>query len=152
MNQDSFENLMELREMTEAGMMRLAILKYDADEIKTLEKLLKEMEAVLDNSTDTDPQTMTDAFFRVDNAFHDTIDQMGKNPLADKINRVVRTLTYSMRYETVSVMIHAGRGAELLAAHQELYNALERRDVSCLSETVRGSYFGEVLQSDNQNK
>ena len=42
LNQDSFENLMELREMTETGMMRLAILKYDEEEMRTLEGLLED--------------------------------------------------------------------------------------------------------------
>lgn len=46
------------------------------------------------------------------------ISQMGKNSLADKIGRVVPTLTCAMRYETVSAMIRAGRGRELIAAHE----------------------------------
>ena len=143
LNQDSFENLMELREMTEAGMMRLAILKYDASEIDTLEEILKLMKDAVNHG-----ENAVDDFFRVDNQFHDTIAEMGKNPLADKIGRVVRTLTYAMRYETVSSMIRGGRGAELIAAHEELLNTLKRRDISNLSHVVRDSYFGEVLQGE----
>ena len=71
---------------------------------------------------------------------------MGKNPLADKIGRVVRTLTYAMRYETVSVMIRVGRGEELLAAHEKLCEALKSRDLSDMEKVVRDSYFGEALQ------
>jgi DNA-binding FadR family transcriptional regulator len=37
LNKDSFENLMELREMTEAGMMRLAIEHHDESELEDLE-------------------------------------------------------------------------------------------------------------------
>lgn len=142
LNQDSFENLMELREMTEAGMMRLAIMKYDKEEMRTLEELLERMKEALDSG-----ENAVDNFFRIDNQFHDMIAQMGKNPLADKVNRVVRTLTYAMRYETVSAMIQSGRGEELIAAHRELCRALKDRDVSNLIEVVQGSYFGEVLQN-----
>ena len=142
LNQDSFENLMELREMTEAGMMRLAILKCDEAETRTLEGLLEQMKEALDSG-----ENAVDNFFQVDNQFHDMIAQMAKNPLADKVNRVVRTLTYAMRYETVSAMIRSGRGTELISAHQELCNALKNRDVSHLIEVVQGSYFGEVLQN-----
>ena len=142
LNQDSFENLMELREMTEAGIMRLAILKYDEAEMRTLEGLLADMRAALDSGGDT-----VESFFRADNAFHDQISQMGKNPLADKIGRVVRTLTYAMRYETVSLMIRGGRGEELLAAHEKLCDALKRRDLSDMEKVVRDSYFGEELQN-----
>lgn len=72
---------------------------------------------------------------------------MGKNPLADKIGRVVRTLTYAMRYETVSAMICGGRGEELMAAHEKLCEALKSRDLSHLEKVVRDSYFGEALQT-----
>lgn len=141
LNQDSSENLMELREMTEAGLMRLAILKYDEAEGKKLEEILKQMRAVLDSK-----ENVVDNFFNVDNTFHDMISQMGKNPLADKISRVVRTLTHAMRYETVAAMINSGRSEELLAAHTRLYEVLKNRDLSNLHEIVTGSYFGEVLE------
>lgn len=144
LNQDSFENLMELREMTEAGMMRLAILKYDESEIKALERILSRMKKALDSG-----ENAVDDFFNVDNQFHDTVAAMGKNPLADKISRVVRTLTYAIRYETVAAMINGGRGAELLAAHEKLLDTLKSRDVSNLSAVVRDSYFGEVISHDN---
>ena len=140
LNQDSFENLMELREMTEAGSIRLAVRKHDESEMEELEALLETMKDALEQP---DP---VDAFFHADNAFHEKISQMGKNPLADKISRVVRTLTYSMRYDTVKAMITGGRGQELLTAHQELCMALKKRDVSQIEKLVRDSYFDEVLE------
>ena len=146
LNQDSFENLMELREMTETGIMRLAILKYDKAEMRTLEGLLEDMRAALDGDEDS-----VDAFFRADNAFHDQISRMGKNPLADKIGRVVRTLTYAVRYETVSAMIRGGRGGELMDAHEKLYGALESRDLSQLEKIVRDSYFSDALHSEPES-
>jgi len=140
LNQDSFENLMELREMTETGIMRLAILKYDEKEGRELERLLEQMKAVLDSGED-----MVDRFFQVDNEFHDMVSRMGKNPLADKISRVVRTLTHAMRYETVSTMINSGRSAELFAAHCRLYETLKSGDLNNVREIVRESYFGELV-------
>lgn len=140
LNQDSFENLMELREMTETGIMRLAIQKYGEAEGRALEELLEQMRAVMDSGED-----MVDRFFQIDDQFHDMISQMGKNPLADKISRVVRSLTCAMRYETVSTMINSGRMEELIAAHSQLYETLKRGDLSHVRETVRDSYFGEFL-------
>ena len=120
--------------------------KYDPAEMKTLETRLDDMRAALDGGGDS-----VDAFFRADNAFHDQISKMGKNPLADKIGRVVRTLTHAMRYETVSAMIRGGRGQELMAAHEKLRDALKRRDLSQLEKIVRDSYFGEALQSEQES-
>ncbi len=141
LNQDSFENLMELREMTEAGSMRLAMEKRSEAEMAELETLLEELKLSLEKP---DP---VDSFFHADNTFHEKISQMGKNPLADKISRVVRTLTYSMRYDTVKAMISGGRTGDLLAAHEKLYLALKKRDSSQIDRLVRDTYFDEVLEA-----
>ena len=71
-----------------------------------LEQLLDQMRGIVHG----DGQDKVERFFAVDNQFHDMVSQMGKNPLADKISRVVRTLTHAVRYETVSTMINTGRG------------------------------------------
>lgn len=63
LNQDSFENLMELREMTETGIMRLAIQKYGEAEGRALEELLEQMRAVMDSGED-----MVDRFFQIGRA------------------------------------------------------------------------------------
>lgn len=141
LNQDSFENLMELREMTEAGMMRLAIKNHDAADLEELENRLRAMENTLCGTDETSVK----AFFEADDRFHDMIAVMGKNPMADKINRVVRTLTYAVRYETVSSMITRGKGQELVEAHRVLLEAIKQGDEEVLSDKVRESYFEAEL-------
>ena len=141
LNQDSFENLMELREMTEAGMMRLAIKNHDDSEIEELEDRLRDMENTLGG---TDEESIK-AFFDADDRFHDKVAEMGKNAMADKINRVVRTLTYAVRYETVSSMVKSGKGEKLVDVHHDLLEAIRDRDDSRLSDKVRESYFESEL-------
>ena len=140
LNQDSFEDLMELRQMLEAGSMRLAIRKCEDSELRALETLLARMRQIVESTGNR-----AEEFFETDNAFHDLIEEMGKNPLADKINRVVRTLTHAMRYETVKKMIETGRGEELVDAHARLLEILKTKDVRNLDEDVRGTYFSEVF-------
>lgn len=147
LNKDSFDNLMELREMTEAGMMRLAIRNHDENQIAELEELLEKMEATLGGRDEESVK----AFFEADDNFHDKIAEMGKNPMADKINRVVRTLTYAVRYETVSSMIKGGKGRELLQAHVELLNAVREGNDSDLSDKVRETYFVTELMERREN-
>ena len=141
LHQDSFDDLMELRQMLETGTMRLAILKCTDEELDKLSSLLQKMHDIAENSGNK-----VDEFFETDNDFHDLIQEMGKNPLTDKINRVVRTLTYAMRYDTVKTMIESGRSEELISAHERLYDILKTKDVGNLDEDVRNSYFKEVLQ------
>jgi len=140
LNQDSFEDLMELRQMLEAGSMRLAIRKCEDSELRALEALLARMRQIVESTGNR-----AEEFFETDNAFHDLIEEMGKNPLADKINRVVRTLTHAMRYETVKTMIETGRGEELVDAHARLLEILKTKNVRNLDEDVRGTYFSEVF-------
>lgn len=80
LNQDSFDNLMELREMVEAGIMRLASAKYNEEDGRMLEQLLDQMRGIVRGDG---PGTKVERFFAVDNQFHDMVSQMGKNPLAD---------------------------------------------------------------------
>lgn len=141
LNQDSFDNLMELREMTEAGLLRLAIKHHDKEEVAELEQRLREMEATLGG---TDEEAIK-AFFEADDSFHDKISEMGKNAMADKINKVVRTLTYAVRYETVSSMIKQGKGRKLYEAHTVLLDAIKQGNEENLSEKVRETYFETEL-------
>ena len=46
LNQDSFDNLMELREMVETGIMRLASQKYDEEDGHALEVMLEQMKEI----------------------------------------------------------------------------------------------------------
>lgn len=140
LNQDSFESLMELREMTETGMMRLAIEHHEDRELDELESILGEMKKALELK-----ENRVDTFFEADNRFHDKIAEMGKNPMADKINKVVRSLTHAVRYQTVSAMILSGKSDKLLDTHVQLFNAIRERDDTNLSEKVRSSYFEDEL-------
>lgn len=142
LNQDSFENMMELREMTETGMMRLAMAHHEESEIRELEEMLAEMQEAV-----RDPDDPVGKFFDVDNRFHDKIADMGKNPMADKINRVVRSLTYAVRYDTVSAMITGGKKDELIDTHRQLLEAIKSGDDKDLSDKVRSSYFEEQIVS-----
>ena len=141
LNQDSFGDLMELRQMIETGSMRLAILKGEEEELAQLKQLVKQMREIVAH----DPEPVEE-FFRVDNDFHELIMEMGKNPLADKIHRVVRTLTHAMRMETVETMLTTGRGEELVDAHAHLLEILRTRNLSNLEEDVHKTYFSEVLE------
>lgn len=144
LNQDSFENLMELRQMTEVGGMRLAIMKHTPQELEELSDILDEMHGILVYGNNK-----VDDFFRIDNEFHDKISEMGHNPLMDKINRVVRTLTYSMRYETVKTMITTGREQELYAAHAELFSVISHEEsITNMDKIVMKTYFSEVLNNE----
>ena len=122
LNQDSFDNLMELREMVETGIMRLASQKYDEEDGHALEAMLEQMKEIV---------------------------QSGDNEV-DRFFAVVRTLTHAVRYETVSTMITSGRGDELVAAHSKLLEILRGHEGEDVEEIVRGTYFGDIIHGEEK--
>lgn len=134
----SYEYLMELREIMEAGVMKLAMQNAEEEEIRKLRIQLDRMKREIELGPDN-----VDRVFHEDNEFHSIITAMGHNPLVQKIEAVVRTLTHSMRYETVKTMIESGKGQELYEAHAKLLQILESKDEDNLNENVRNTYFVE---------
>lgn len=138
---DSYDNLMELREMIEAGVMELAMVKYNEQDMQELEEKLLIMRQEIEKG----PENAA-AAFEADNEFHDAVSRMGHNPLVDKINKVVRMLTHSVRLETVTQMIESGRGSELYEAHEKLCQMLKSRDRTNLNQSIRDTYFEDALK------
>lgn len=133
---DSYDSLMELREMTEAGVLRLAMEKQTKEDMEGLSRALAQMKEAFFR----EPQDLQ-ASFEADNRFHDTIMEMGRNVMVSKINNIVRILTESVRYDTVSGMITSGRADELYEAHERIYQMLCEKDTGNLNECIRGTYF-----------
>jgi len=137
LNQDNdFKNLIELREMNEVGILRLAMAKHTEEGMVMLREKLNAMEALGDKEGN-----IVEELFQADNAFHDAVAILCENPLADKINRVVRVLTHSMRYETVKYMVESGRTSELIDAHRQIYEVLRGRNHEELGSIIRKTYF-----------
>lgn len=137
--EDSYENLMELREMIEVGVLQLAMAKVKEEELKSLKEKLGHMKTAIEAGS----ENVENAFW-ADNEFHDAICNIGKNHLVNKINQVVRVLTYSMRFTTVETMIKTGRGQELYEAHQKIYEMIENKVTDNLNMAVRKTYFSEI--------
>lgn len=138
---DSYDNLMELREMVEAGVVQLAMVKYSEQDMKNLEEKLAVMKAEIEKGADN-----TEAAFEADNEFHEAVSRMGHNPLVEKINRVVRMLTYAVRLETVTHMIKSGRGDELYEAHEKIYRMLKSKDKNNINQSIRDTYFEDAIK------
>ena len=59
----------------------------------------------------------------------------------DKINRVVRMLTYAVRHDTVETMLTTGRVHELIQAHWRIYEVLSDKTEAGLEEIIHNTYF-----------
>ena len=136
-----FDSLMELRELTEVGILRLAIKKRSEEGLETIREKL-------DAFSDAVEQGNLTAAFQADNDFHDAVSSLCQNDLVDKINRVVRVLTYAVRQKTVYTMIQTGRGQELLQAHWKIYEILYTKNMEGLEEFIHDTYFLDVASEN----
>ena len=139
---DSYDSLRELREMTEVGVMRLVIEKASDEEIEKLREPLSALEAACRAE-----KPDLDTVFNADNAFHEAINELGGNQMVIKISNIVRMLTHAMRYESVDVMIRKGETATLYEVHEKIFNILKNRDENNLNHEIRSTYFvdGQAL-------
>lgn len=140
---DDFEHLMEIRQMIEVGMVRLAIKNQDEEGLALLKDKLLAMEAVV--HSDETYEEKFEKFFTADNDFHDTLALICKNPLADKLNRIVRTLTHSIRHDTVISMLRTGKAQDLIDAHWEIYRMIADQNLGDLDEMILRTYFLDFL-------
>lgn len=138
---EDFDSLMELRELTEVGILRLAIKKRSEEGLETIHEKL-------DAFSDAVEQENLTAAFQADNDFHDAVSSLCQNDLVDKINRVVRVLTYAVRQKTVYTMIQTGRGQELLQAHWKIYEILYTKNMEGLEEFIHDTYFLDVASEN----
>lgn len=136
LNQQNEQELNELRAMVESGVMRLAIDKCTEEEIAVLHEQLELLKHEM-----TAENADAERVFVVDNKFHDLISDMGHNTMVQKINAIVRVLTYSTRYDSVKRMIESGRGEELYMAHERVYDLIASRRKDRLYDAVSETYF-----------
>ncbi len=135
---NSYENLIELREIMEVSVVQLALKKRTPEDLGQIRQVMADMKSAVQQT----PPNIS-LFFEADNQFHDLISQAGHNPLMDKINRVVRALTHSVRLESVTYMMESGRGQELYDCHEELYHLVESKNKENLdlNTVIRATYF-----------
>lgn len=139
---DSFEGLMQLREMIEVGVMRLVIENASDEEIESLRGPLSELEAACKAK-----KVNIDTVFEADDKFHKAINEMGGNQMVNKISSIVRMLTHAMRHESVEAMIEKGEAETLYSVHEKMFNILKNRDERDLNREIRSTYFvdGQAL-------
>ena len=133
---DSYDELMDLREIMETGTMLTVIRNAGDDEIATLSSPLVALgEACRRAAPDADE------VFARDDAFHQAVMKLSHNRVVQAIADTVRTMTHDMRRESVELMLAAGRSEELYQAHEKLYRILSERDVEGVYREVRKTYY-----------
>ena len=133
---DSYDELMDLREIMETGTMLTAIRNAGDEEISTLSGPL----VALGQACRRETPSVEEVFAR-DDDFHAAMMSMTHNRILERIAATIRTMTYDMRHESVELMVSSGRAEELYQAHEKLYRILSERDVDGVYREIRSTYF-----------
>ena len=133
---DSYDELMDLREVMEAGAMLTVIRNASDEEIGSLAGPLS---ALKDACLRAKPQIKT--VFACDDDFHEAVMALSHNRIVGRIAQTVRTMTHDMRMESVKMMLREGRAEELYLAHEKLFRILSGRDVEGVYRELRSTYF-----------
>ena len=131
---DSLDNLKELREWIDFGILELAREKAAPEDLFQLEEQLKNLLAEIDGGD-------VGKVFMADDHFHEAISTAAHNSLLGQIAKLVRTLTSEMRMNTIKNMLNMGKGNELKIAHENLFKVVKFKDDKSARELLVEGYF-----------
>ena len=133
---DSYDELLDLREIMETGTMLTVIRNAIDAEIATLSEPL----VALGKACRKKKPSVEEVFKR-DDVFHEAMMALAHNRVVERIAATVRLMTHDMRHESVELMLATGRAEELYQAHEKLYRILSERDVDGVYREIRSTYF-----------
>jgi DNA-binding FadR family transcriptional regulator len=119
------QQFQQTRLFTEVALAREACRWTSADDLKRLEKLLRENEATADNM---------DAFASTDDAFHFGIASLAHNPLIDALYRSVLSVLQNQRYTSLR---HRDALAAAIDCHARIFDAIAARDPDRAEQVMR---------------
>ena len=133
---DSYNELLDLREIMETGTMLTVIRNACDEEISTLSGPL----VALGEACRREKPSVQEVFDR-DDDFHEAVMALAHNRVVERIAATVRLMTHDMRHESVELMLASNRAEELYRAHEKLYRILSERDVDGVYREIRSTYF-----------
>ncbi|GAA4725944.1 GntR family transcriptional regulator [Brevibacillus fulvus] len=133
-------NYLEIREVLEGLVARTAAKNISESELETLEAILQQMEAHLQ-------QNRFDEYSNLNKEFHQIIYQASKNQQAVEIINVIRTQLSRYHFRTILI---PGRNEHSFREHTKIYQALKVRDEKLAEETVM-HHIANVRTTINDN-
>ena len=131
---DSLDNLKELREWIDYGILELAMEKAEPEDLFQLEEQLDKLLAEIDGGD-------VHKVFIADDEFHEAISTAAHNSLLGQIAKLVRTLTSELRMNTIRNMLEKNKGHELKKAHKDLFNIVRHKNDTAARKLLVDGYF-----------
>lgn len=131
--------LMEVRELIETGLLKLARQKISEKDKRYLNHQFSFLVHALEEEADVG------VIFQADNLFHESISSVCQSPIIDSMNITVRKLTEKLRLDTVTKMVREGKQGDFIDAHRNLMEYLLNDSIDCdIDLLVRKSYLYDM--------
>lgn len=130
------KSIVELRNMFEVSISKLAIENASEEDINDIEIKCNTLIKLIDNN-----ETNYEEILKADINFHNSIEQATHNPLISRINSVITRITIPSRLKTTKEIISAGNARFLIESHKKIYEMIRTKDTSKVIEVVDYSYL-----------
>lgn len=135
--EDSYKDLLGLRQIIESGIYRLILAQGLTDEeVEHLEQINAELDRKL-RLENYDIEDISDT----DMAFHKAIAETTHNSLVVMIHDFVADLTSESRHRTIEKVFEENDREYLIRTHRMALDALEKKPGSDVDEALRYSYY-----------
>lgn len=128
-------NIIELRNMFEVSILKVAIKNSTEEDIQKIENRYEELKACLINDGHNYEEIL-----HLDIEFHKAIEEATHNPLILRISSVITMLTIPSRLETIQNIITSGDLEFLIESHRSFLEIIKEQDAVRIIDAVDASY------------
>jgi DNA-binding FadR family transcriptional regulator len=135
LQKNSMDQIMEMRQMIEVGILRLAIDKLDYDSLHKIEQAMQELETKIGNAN-----VETKEIFEADINFHMALVEITQNSLLAGICSYVNQNTKKSRMKTIEKFLIGQEKEKFLLLHKEILRAVKEKDINSINEVIENHY------------
>ena len=133
LQQDNPRSLLELRQIFDTGVLKLAIDKADCEDIRLLQGAMLLLEAEVNSG---DAARVLDA----DIGFHKVLAESVRNKLVLSISGYIDRMTIPSRLRTQNQILENGDPERYIELHREIVSVVENKDASAIGKAVEDHY------------
>ena len=133
LQQDNPRSLLELRQIFDTGVLKLATDKADCEDIRLLQDAMSLLEAEVKNG---DASRVLDA----DIGFHKVLAESVRNKLVLSISGYIDRMTIPSRLRTQNQILENGDPERYIELHREIVSVVENKDASAIGKAVEDHY------------
>lgn len=134
MTEKDLQDVLEIRDALDALAVVVACQRFDDSELQTLTQAMNNFESAIANGE-------TRAIVEADEAFHDVIYSMTRNPKLESVVGNLREQMYRYRYEYIKdPLVYQ----QLITEHKAIVDGLKRRDTEYLKKIMHTHLENQV--------